>query len=370
MNIICVGLNHRSAKVASREKFSVADHDLFEVSEQLGDLDGISESVILSTCNRVELYAATQDTHRGLSTLSQFLSDRAIEHRYDADIFYEYDTPHSIRHLFRVASGLESMVLGETEILGQVKKAYTSASSNGRTAKHLNKLFQRAFQVAKEVRTNTRITSGSVSVGSATVDLAEKIFGNHLKDSRVMILGVGETGEMVLRTLRSRGVSDISVCNRSSERAEILAAKMEASVVPFGRWEESLDPIDILICSTASPTPLLNRESLGPIMRRRAYRPLFIIDLAVPRDVDSSAKELEGVYLHDLDSIQAIAKQARQVRHRELARCEEMIEHHTDDFLSWLEKKPQETRSAQNSRLLPTTIAPLLSLENLYGANA
>ena len=218
MNVICLGLSHHTASVELREKFAVADSDLESAADRLGAMDGVSESVIISTCNRVELYAATDDSGRGFESLGRFLGGRAQEHNYNAHIFYQYDSPHSIRHLFRVVSGLESMVLGETEILGQVKKAYAAASSGGRTARHLNKLFQRSFNVAKEVRTNTNITRGPVSVGSVAVDLAEKIFGR-LGSCKVMILGAGETGEITARTLLSRGVKSLFVSNRSYVRA-------------------------------------------------------------------------------------------------------------------------------------------------------
>ena len=339
MNIICLGLSHHTASVELREKFAVAVSDLTQAANRLGEMDGISESVIVSTCNRMELYAATNDPRLGFDALNRFLGRNAEEHHYNADVFYEYDTPQSIRHLFRVVSGLESMVLGETEILGQVKKAYGAAVANGRTARHLNKLFQRAFNVAKEVRTQTNITRGPVSVGSATVDLAEKIFGR-LAGCKVMILGAGETSEMTLRTLFSRGVRNILVSNRSHDRAVSLAAELGGEAVPFGEWEAPLRDIDILIGSTAAPHPVVTRANLEPVMGQRQNRPLFVIDLAVPRDVDPAVNELEGVYLYDIDSLQAIAQQSMEVRRKELFVCETMIERHVDGFLNWLTQEP------------------------------
>jgi len=339
MNIICAGLSHHTASIGLREKFSVADADLAQAANALGEMEGIVESVIVSTCNRTELYATTTDTPLGLESLKRFLGRRAGEHHYNPDIFYQHDTPHSIRHLFRVVSGLDSMVIGETEILGQVKKAYSAASSNGKTARHLNKLFQRAFNVAKEVRTQTNITRGSVSVGSTTVDLAEKIFGR-LGKCKVMILGAGETSEMTLRTLFSRGVRNIMVSNRSHERAVALAAEMGGDAVPFGEWEAPLREIDILIGSTAAPYPLVTREKLAPIMAQRQNRPLFIIDLAVPRDVEPSVNELEGVYVYDIDSLRVIAQQSMDLRRRDLSVCEQMIERHVNGFIDWLTNDP------------------------------
>jgi glutamyl-tRNA reductase len=335
MNVICLGLSHHTASVELREKFAVADADLAEAASRLGAMDGIDESVILSTCNRVELYAASGDSALGFDSLHNFLRGKAEEHRYDPQMFYQYDSPHSLRHLFRVVSGMDSMVLGETEILGQVKKAYSAASANGATARHLNKLFQRAFNVAKEVRTNTGIARGSVSVGSVAVDLAEKIFGR-LNACKIMILGAGETAELAAKTLLARGAKSILVANRTHGRAVELAAKMEGEAIPFGEWEGPLREVDILIGSTASPQPLLTRAVLQPVMQQRVDRPLFIIDLAVPRDVEPSVNRLDGVYLYDIDSLRAIAEQSMEVRRMELAVCEQRIERHVEEFSGWL----------------------------------
>jgi len=351
MNIICLGLSHHTASIELREKFAVADADLIQAADRLGGMDGIDESVIVSTCNRVELYAATGDSTLGFESLNRFLGGQADAHHYDPHIFYRYDTPHSVRHLFRVASGLESMVLGETEILGQVKKAYGTASTNGKTSKHLNKLFQRAFNVAKEVRTNTNITRGPVSVGSVAVDLAEKIF-SRLDGCKVMILGAGETSEMTARAMLSRGVKSIFVSNRSYDRAAALAAEMGGKAIHFGEWEGPLQEIDILIGSTAAPHPVLTREKLRPVMNQRRNRPLFVIDLAVPRDVEPAVNELDGVYLYDIDSLQAIAQQSMEVRRQELTVCEQMIERHVNEFSNWLMNARMRAAAGQ-SPLMP-----------------
>ncbi|MEI8342041.1 MAG: glutamyl-tRNA reductase, partial [Verrucomicrobiota bacterium] len=271
----------------------------------------------------------------GFEALNQFLANRAREHRYDQGVFYKYDSPQSIRHLFRVVCGMESMVIGETEILGQVKKAYGTATTAGSTARHLNKLFQRAFNVAKEVRTKTNITRGSVSVGSTAVDLSEKIFGR-LSNCNVMILGAGETAELTSRTLLSRGLKSIAVANRSAERAVELAGAIGGRAVPFEEWHKEFLDIDILIGSTSAPQPIVTREKIEPVMKQRKDRPLFIIDLAVPRDVEPGVNDLEGVYLYDIDSLQAIAQQSLEIRRREVVVCEQMIERHVGDFSSWL----------------------------------
>ena len=347
MNVICLGISHQTASVELREKFAVADADLAAAAARLGALDGIAESVIVSTCNRVELYAATEESDRGFASLNHFLAQQAREHHYDANIFYHYDTPQSIRHLFRVVSGLESMVLGETEILGQVKKAYSAATVHGTTSRHLNKLFQRAFNVAKEVRTHTNITKGPVSVGSVAVDLAERIF-RRLDACKVMILGAGETGELTARTLMSRGVKGILVANRTQERADALATSLGGHAVTFDGWVQTLEEVDILITSTASTTALLTLEKLTPLMDLRKDRPLFIIDLAVPRDVEPAVNTLDGVYVYDMDSLQTIAHQSMEIRRRELDVCEERIEKHVLEFSNWLTR----------SHIRPTGAAP------------
>jgi glutamyl-tRNA reductase len=242
------------------------------------------------------------------------------------------------------------MVLGETEILGQVKKAYAAAVSTGATAKHLNKLFQRAFNVAKEVRTKTNITRGSVSVGSAAVELAERIFGR-LTSCKVMILGAGETSEMTAGALSARGVHSIFVANRSYERAVLLAEKMNGKAVNFDHWAREFHDVDILIGSTAAPHHVLTAAQLAPMMRTRADRPLFCIDLAVPRDIDPEVNRLDGVYLYDIDSLQAIADRSMQVRRQELVVCEEMIERQAREFDRWLSGSAQPREIGYSSPL-------------------
>jgi glutamyl-tRNA reductase len=226
MDVFCLGLSHQTADVATRERFAFAEHELAACSLELRRRPELGEALILSTCNRVELYAAAADPAAGFAAVEAFLGSRAALEPADRFLYRQHG-PAAVRHLFRVVSGLESMVLGETEILGQVKKAYSLAAESGATSRHLNKLFQRAFNVAKEVRTSTNITRGPVSVGSVAVDLAEKIFGR-LSSCRVMILGAGETSELTARALMARGAHGIFVSNRSFERAQLLAEETTA----------------------------------------------------------------------------------------------------------------------------------------------
>ncbi|HEV3408682.1 MAG TPA: glutamyl-tRNA reductase, partial [Chthoniobacterales bacterium] len=264
---------------------------------------------------------------------------------------------------FRVASGLDSMVVGETEVLGQAKQAYDAARNSGAAGPLLHRLFQRAFRVAKQVRTHTDITRGAVSVGSVAVELAGKIFGE-LHSRKVLVIGAGETGERTARALVSRGVRDLRVTNRSGERAENLAAAVGGRAVPFGQWEEQCREVDILISSTASDEPLLTRQKLAPMLRQRWDRPLFIIDIAVPRDVAPEVNEIDGVYLYDIDALQTIAEQSLAQRRQQIAAGEEIIAEHVSDFGKWLRGARSESRSPNLRPHRAISEAPLRTSES------
>lgn len=339
MNIVCAGVNHRLAPVELREKFAVQPRELAPVLERARGIEGLAGAVILSTCNRVELYAASLCPAAAFSGICRLFEERA-----GGQVpLYTHDTPRAVRHLFRVASGLDSMVVGETEILGQVKQAYSLAAECGSASRHLHKLFQHAFRVAKRVRTETRITRGATSVGAVAVELAGKIFGS-LEGRRVMILGAGETSERTARSLVSRGVRTVIVSNRTYDRAAALAADIGGLAIHFDHWERAFPDVDILICSTSAPHFVVTPQRLRPLMHARAGRPLFVIDLAVPRDADPAISSMEGVFLYDLDALQAIVEEAVEVRRSELARCEEMISEHVAVFLSWLRHHPSACR--------------------------
>jgi len=223
-----------------------------------------------------------------------------------------------------VASGLDSMVIGETEIFGQLKAAYELAFTHKFTGARLNKAFQRAFNVAKHIRTETNIQRGSVSVMSAAVELAEKIFTS-LAEHEVLVIGAGETSEKTARALLSRGARGVVVTNRSPERAVALAAELGARTVPFEQWPDEFEKIDIAVSSTAAPHHILDRAKLEPLMKRRKHRPLLLIDIAVPRDIDPAVSELDNVYLYNVDDLKAIADEYLKLRHEELGRCNQII---------------------------------------------
>lgn len=327
MPVLCLGLNHRTAPVELRERVAFGTH---EVEEALGELrrDGrVSEAVVLSTCNRVEIYGVDRegDPEKALESLKRFMQDRFELEAQALTAFYARLGDDAKRHLLRVVSGLDSMMLGETEIFGQVKKAYGTALESGATSKVLNKLFQQAFQVGKAVRTSTRITHGATSVGAAAVDLAGKIFGDLVR-CRVMILGAGEMSRRTAMSLKSRGAGSIIVSNRSFDRAVELAREMDGKAIHFDDWESRIGEVDIMVTSTAAPHHVIHVAQAKEAMRRRRGQPLFIIDIAVPRDVDPEVGELDGVYLYDIDALEAIASEGKRRRQNQIAECEQIIE--------------------------------------------
>jgi glutamyl-tRNA reductase len=325
MSIIVIGLSHHTSPVTLRERFAFPEKQIPSALKSLRDSGMIDEAVILSTCNRVEIYAATTlELRQAFKGLEDFLMTFHECRDPLTDEIYRLSEPQSVHHLFRVACGLDSMVLGETEILGQLKQAYDRALKHGHTGARLNKAFQRAFNVAKHVRTHTNIQRGSVSVGSVAVDLAEKIF-NTLSQREVMVIGAGETGELTARALLSRGARSILVTNRSYERAVTLAAALGGRAVHFSEWFDEFARLDIVISSTSAPHYILDRTKLEPMMKLRRNRPLLLIDIAVPRDIEPEVNLMPDVYLYNIDDLQQIADQSLNQRKDEIVRCENII---------------------------------------------
>lgn len=323
--ILVLGLSHHTAAVTLRERFAFAEARLADDMTRLRESGAFDEVVILSTCNRVELYVATRlEPCEAFDRLMRFVLET---HRWDGPVpeeFYQLAEPQSLEHLFSVASGLESMVLGETEILGQLKKSYDLALQHRHTGPGLNKAFQRAFNVAKQIRTETNIQRGSTSVAAVAVELAEKIFSS-LESRQVMVIGAGDTSEKAARALLSRGARSILVSNRSYERAEALAGELGGKAIHFDAWADEFANIDIIISSTSAPHHVLDRARLAPLMARRGHAPLLLIDIAVPRDIDPEVNILDGVYLYNVDDLQAIANDYLQQRKDEIVRCKSII---------------------------------------------
>ena len=325
MPILVLGLSHRSSPVTIRERFAFAEARVPAALQQLRDSGTADEAVILSTCNRVEIYASTKlEPRQGFASLKEFLVTCHDYREPLTDELYALSEPQSVQHLFKVACGLDSMVLGETEILGQLKKAYEAALQGGYTGSRLNKAFQRAFHVAKHVRTTTNIQRGSVSVGSVAVELAEKIF-SALSDRDVMVIGAGDTSEKTARALLSRGARSILVSNRSYDKAVALANELGGRAVHFEEWSKEFANVDIVISSTSAPHYILDRTKLESAMKIRRNRPLLLIDIAVPRDIEPEVNLMRNVYLYNIDDLQAIADDYLKLRMEEIARCEQII---------------------------------------------
>src|SRR6266403_893833 len=335
MSIFCFGLSHQTAAVDVRERFVIPESALPDALMRLKSMPGLHEGLIVSTCNRTEFYVTGE--FRDSSAPVFFERFYRKLRTGDESHLFRLWASQCVRHLFRVASGLESMVVGETEIFGQVKRAYEFATSARTTGKLLNRLFQKSFQVGKQVRSSTAITRGSVSVGSVAVDLAEQIFGE-LDGCKIMILGAGETSEKTAKAFRFRGAEQIFVSNRSFERAATLASMTGGRAVHFEDWEQEFRDLDILVSSTAAPHAIVTPDKLAPVLRTRRHRPLFMIDLAMPRDIDPAVNKLDGVYLYDLDSLRAIAERTLEVRRQEAESCHRLIEHHVQDFQLWIER--------------------------------
>lgn len=333
-HLICLGLNYRTTPVEVRERIAFAEAKAAEAAHEIRALPGFDETVVLSTCNRVELYAThgLPEGRAGHSQMREYLARRfeLAESEAAALVFYQLSDTETARHLFRVVSGLDSMVLGETEIFGQVKQSYKVALDAGTTGRTLNKLFQQAFAVGKRVRNETAIQRGSTSVGSVAVDLAEKV--HDLKECRVMLIGAGEMSRTCAQSLLSRGAKSIIVSNRSHERAVELATEMKGKALKFDEWEAAMHEVDVIISSTSAPHFVIKPEQIQQVMKKRRWEPLLVIDIAVPRDVDPAVNDIEGVYLYDIDALQAIADESRRERERQLAVCEEIIAQQLEKF--------------------------------------
>lgn len=335
MAIVVVGLNHKTAPVAVRERLAFAEATLAEPLAQF-HYPAVEEVVILSTCNRVEFYLQTRDPESGVNGCIDFL---AAFHRLPQAEFvpclYQLHEAEAVRHLFQVASSLDSMVLGEPQILGQVKAAYLAARLAGRTGTILTQLFERALNVAKMVRSETGIGDHAISVSYAAVQLAKKIF-ERLHERTAMVLGAGDTSELAARHLLRQGVLRMFVANRTPERAERLAQALGAKAIPWEAFPEYLVHTDIVLSSTSAPHPIIQAAMVQEVMRARKNRPMFFIDIAVPRDVDPAVNALENVFLYDIDDLQNVVETNRRERQREALAAEDLIWREVHAFQQWL----------------------------------
>jgi glutamyl-tRNA reductase len=334
MAILVVGINHKSAPVAVRERIAFGPDILVAALRSLTGHPQIGEGLILSTCNRTEIYC-TIDVARW-EPLADWLSRfHGLEREHIAPYLYRHIEGDAVSQLLRVVSGLDSMVLGEPQILGQVKAAYQAASDSGATGKLLDRLFQNAFAVAKQIRTDTAIGNSPVSVAFAAVSLARQIFTD-LSDQTALLVGAGETVETAARHLRQHGVGRILVANRTVERAHGLAAQLGGFAIALTELANHLPDADILISSTASPLPVLGKGAVERALKKRKHRPIFMVDIAVPRDIEPEVGELDDVYLYTVDDLQGVVEKGMRSRQEAAEQAEQIIELHTEEFLAWL----------------------------------
>jgi len=333
MNFQLLGVNHRTAPVEVRERLAIPDRKLADALRTLMTVPGVQEGLILSTCNRVEVLAHTTN---GSTDLHRFLNQyfKVEPASYERSL-YEYRQAEVVRHVFRVASSLDSMVVGEPQILGQVKEAYAIARAAGTVQSYLDLLLTRAFAVAKRVRTETAIGSSSVSVASAAVELAEKIFGS-LQSKQVCLVGAGKMSELAARHLLARGAGPIFVANRTYERARALAEKFRGQAIRFDDLYQHCQHADIVISSTGSPVAIFRREHGEMFLSRRKNRPMFFVDIAVPRDVDPEMNKLDGIFVYDIDDLQEAVASHVEGRKKEAERAESIIEAEVERFLARL----------------------------------
>ncbi len=346
------GVNHKTAPIELREQLAIPESRLAEATRSLVEMPGVREAMILSTCNRVEVVIYPE---AGTPDLMGFFNEFfAIDHDELRPHMYEYRERDAVRHLFRVASSLDSMVVGEPQILGQVKGAYAVAKSVGAAQSGLDRLLQNAFNVAKRVRSETEIGSSSVSVASIAVDLAGKIFGS-LKGKKVFLIGAGKMSELAARHLMERGASSIFVANRTYERGVRLAEEFGGQAIRFDDLYTSADQADIIITSTGSPEPIFRPEHGAQFIHRRRNRPMFFIDIAVPRDVDPEMNRVEGIFLYDIDDLQSVAASNQTDRAKEAEQAEAIIAAEVERYhrqLSMLDAVPVIRNLQQSAELM------------------
>ncbi len=336
MHIVIVGLSHKTAPVEIRERLAFSPTAMERPLRQMLALSPVTEGLIISTCNRVELCAVSKEPDAAIVALRRFLAEYHGLAPQEIDThLYDYQGEDGIRHLFRVASSLDSMVLGEPQILGQIKTAYGYATEHKTAGLILNRFLHKAFSVAKRVRTETAIASNAVSVSFAAVELARKIF-DRLDNKAVMIIGAGEMCELAARHFVTNGVSKVLVTNRTFERAEKLAAEFQGKAVPFDYFVEHLAESDIVLTSTGAPNFILGKRQMEDVLKRRRNRPMFLIDIAVPRDIDPQVNDLDNAYLYDVDDLQGVVQANLKERQKEAGKAEAIVEQEIGQFYQWL----------------------------------
>jgi len=346
VKLFAAGISHKTAPVELREQLAVKQSEIVDLAFVLKCFGHLDEIVLLSTCNRIEIYGTTRHATRHIKSLLQLLCPEPRD--LDPHI-YLYEDAAAVRHLLRVAAGLDSMILGETEIIGQIKNAYEIARNAGLTGGVLNRLFQRAFQATKEIRTRTGIGRGTVSIKSTAVELIRK---TDLSQQSIMVLGAGEMAECCLRLLVKKGARSILVANRSFDRAIDLAIQYGGQAVCLGDCLFEMPDVDVVIAATSSAETLLYRDDIERLMEARRHRPLLLIDLAVPRNIEPTVDGLENVSLYNIDDLEAVAREAARNRGGELAACHRIIDTHVAAFIEKLDRENGRRYETDETHLL------------------
>lgn len=334
-HIFTLGINHQSAPVAIRERMAFPPELLVPALRELVQLPGVSEGAILSTCNRTEIYCHASTPNAISRWLMQY---HALDSHHVEPYLYQHADGTAVKHAFRVASGLDSMVIGEPQILGQVKEAVRTARESGTLGLLLDKLFQNTFSVAKEVRSTTEIGANSVSMAAAALKLANRIFGR-INDQRVLFIGAGEMIELVATHFAAQTPKYVTVANRTLERAKHLADKFHGSAITLGELPDHIATHDIIITSTASPLPIIGKGLIERAIKQRKHRPIFMVDLAVPRDIEPEVADLRDVFLYTIDDLGAVVQEGLGKRESAVAAAESIIANRVTEFGEWLEAR-------------------------------
>lgn len=343
MTLIVVGVSHKTAPVALREKLAFTEAELPQaLKELLVSTEQVSEAVIVSTCNRTEVYASATTAPLGVETVRRFIRDyRHLDDDEVAELqgcLYTKQGQAMVEHLFRVVTSLDSLVLGEAQIIGQIRRAYMTASASHATGELFNHLFRQALEVGKRARSDTDIGAQSVSVSTVAVGLAERIFGS-LEQTRVLVIGAGEMAELTLGYLVEKGSTHVTVANRTLEHARALAEGVGGQAIGFDRLQDALVQADIVISSTGSKDYVVDAATIDEVERMRDGRPILLVDIALPRDIDPGCMAIDGVYRYDLDDLGSIIDEHKQEREDEAAKVEELVEEETDAFLLWMQER-------------------------------
>ncbi len=356
--IFVLGITHRTAPLGVRERLAFTPAAEAAFADDLRAIPGLAEFVILNTCNRLEIYGVALHPSVVGRVTRAFCQRQNLDAGEFAPLRLAHHDHAALWHLFTVAAGLDSQMLGETEVFGQVKKAYATAQARGTAGAVLNRIFQKAFQAVKQARSQTGITEGLVSVANVAVDLALKIFGPRL-DAKILLLGAGDIGRKCGRAFLSRGATSLTIANRNVDKAAEIAGELGADALSLEAGMQRLAEFDVVLGATSAPRTVISANLAAAAMRQRQGRPLFFIDTALPRDIDAAVAKIEGVFLYDLDDLARIAAENRTARETEIARCESLLAERARLLWSQVERllQPQSEPGATDAAIFPATVS-------------